>query len=66
MATLKVQSNGPLGLYSNAVIGTLTADGWAVTFGTARRSLSPPCCTKCKGPPINGQGTNFRLFAVAL
>jgi len=33
MGTLKPQSNGPL--YSNAVIGTLAADGWAVTFGTA-------------------------------
>jgi len=35
--TLKPQSNGPL--YSNAVIGTLAVDGWAVTFGTARRGL---------------------------
>jgi len=30
-------SNGPL--YSNAVIGTLAVDEWAVTFGTARRGL---------------------------
>ena len=29
MATLKLQSNGPL--YSNIVIGTLAVDGWAVT-----------------------------------
>ena len=29
-------SNGP---YSNTVIGTLTVDGWAVTFCTARRGL---------------------------
>jgi len=35
--TLKLQSNGPS--YSNAVIGTLAVDGWAVTFGTARRGL---------------------------
>jgi len=35
--TLKPQSNGPL--YSNAVIGTLAVDAWAVTFGTARRGL---------------------------
>jgi len=35
--TLKPQSNGPL--YSNTVIGTLTVDGWAVTFGTAMRGL---------------------------
>ena len=37
MGTLKLQSNGPL--YSNTVIGTLTVDGWAVTFGTARKGL---------------------------
>jgi len=35
MAALKLQSNGAL--YSNTVIGTLAVDGWAVTFGTARR-----------------------------
>jgi len=35
--TLKPQSNGPS--YSNTVIGTLAVDGWAVTFGTARREL---------------------------
>jgi len=37
MYTLKPQSNRPL--YSNAVIGTLAVDGWAVTFGTAMRGL---------------------------
>ena len=37
IATLKPQSNGPS--YSNAVIGTLAVDGWAVTFGTSRRGL---------------------------
>jgi len=26
----------------------------------------PPCCTKCNSQPINGQCTNFVLFAVAL
>jgi len=36
MDTLKPQSNGPL--YSNTVICTLAVDGWAVTFGTARRA----------------------------
>jgi len=35
MGTLKTHSNRPL--YSNTVIGTLAVDGWAVTFGTARR-----------------------------
>jgi len=37
IATLKPQSNEPS--YSNTVIGTLAVDGWAVTFGTARRGL---------------------------
>ena len=37
MGTLKLQSNSPL--YSNVVIRTLAVDGWAVTFGTARRDL---------------------------
>ena len=42
-ATVKPQNNGPL--YSNTVIGTLAVDGWAVTFGTARKGLgagAPP------------------------
>jgi len=37
MGTLKLQSNGPL--YRNTVIGILAVDGWAATFGTARRGL---------------------------
>jgi len=37
MDTIQNQSNGPL--YTNTVIGTLGVDGWAVTFGTARRDL---------------------------
>ena len=37
IVTLKPQSNGPS--YSNTVVGTLAVDGWAVTFGTARRGL---------------------------
>jgi len=40
---LKPQSNGPL--YSNTVIGALAVDGWAVTFGTARRGLAVPNVT---------------------
>jgi len=36
MGTIKPQRDGP---YGNAVIGTLAVDGWAVTFGTARRAL---------------------------
>ena len=38
MGTLKPHSNRPL--YSDTVIDTLAANGWAVTFGTARRGLS--------------------------
>jgi len=67
MGTLKPQRN------RNTVIGTLAVDGWAVTFGTARRGLvgplptqSPPRCTKCNSPAINGLCTNFILFDVAL
>jgi len=37
MVTLKPQSNGLS--YSSTVIDTLAVDGWAVTFGTARRGL---------------------------
>jgi len=37
LSTLKPQSNGAL--YSNMVVGTVAVDGWAVTFGTARRGL---------------------------
>jgi len=72
MGTLKPQSNGPL-YYSNTVIGTLAVDGWAVTFvqrGVAWAgwgpAQSPPRCTKCNSPPINGQCTNFILIDVAL
>jgi len=66
MATLKLQSNG-------TVIGTLAVDGWGVTFGTARRGLgragwgptqSPPRCTRCNSPTINGQCISFTLFDV--
>jgi len=41
LTLLKPQSNGPLN--TNTVIGTLAVDGWAVTFGTARRrAVTPP------------------------
>ena len=56
-----------------SVIGTLAVDGWAVTFGTAKRACarcgpaqSPHRCTKCNSPSTNGQCTNFILFNVAL
>ena len=46
VTTLKPQTNGPS--YSNTVIGTLAIDGWAVTFGTARRALGRAAA--CPGP----------------
>ena len=71
MPTLILHSS--LLLYSNTVIGTVAVDGWAVTFGTARRAWagcglaqSHPRCTKYNSSPINGQCTNFILFDVAL
>jgi len=39
MRTLKPQNNRPLD--SNAVMGTLAVDGWAVTFGTVKRGCGP-------------------------
>jgi len=66
--TLKPQSNGPL--YSNKVIGrpTLTALLGGLLHLAQRGVLaqSPPRCTKCNSPPINGQCTSFILFDVAL
>ena len=53
MATSKPQSNRYL--YSNMVIGTLAVDGWAVTFGTARRGLGGL-----------GVCTNFILLSASL
>ena len=52
IGTLKPQNNGLL--YISTVIGTLAVDGWAVTFGTARRGLGGLGCT------------NFITFDVAL
>jgi len=45
MNTLKPQRNGPL--YDNTVIGILAVDGWAVTFGTARRGPA-----RAAAPPV--------------
>ena len=60
-----------MGLNNNnmKLVGTLAVDGWAVTFGTARRGLGGPRCTKCNSPPINVQCTNQRIaveWSVAL
>ena len=46
IATLEPHSNRPS--HSNTVIGTLAIDGWAVTFGTARRELGG--ATALSGP----------------
>jgi len=59
MGTLKPQSN------EYTVIGTLAVDGWAVTFGTARRGRGSSLCT-CNSPPISGQCANVISFDVAL
>jgi len=40
-------SNKPL--YSNTVISTLAIDGWAATFGTARRAWVG--CSPAQSPP---------------
>jgi len=48
-------------------VGRLAVDGWAVTFGTARKDLAgqpaqvPPRCTKCNSPAINGHQWCNRL-----
>ena len=47
--TLKPQGNGPS--YSNTVIGSLAIDGWAVTFGTARRAWAG--CDAAQSCPRN-------------
>jgi len=62
IAILKPQSNGPS--YSKTVIGTLAVDGWAVTFGTARRGLGGAVARP--GPSTVSVYTNFVLFDVAL
>ena len=46
--------------------GTLAVDGWAVTFGTAKRGMGGPrpllaVPKKINNPPINGQCTNHRI-----
>jgi len=50
IVTLKPQSNGLSD--SNTVIGTLAVDGWAVTFGTARRGLVSQCLIPTSSYPI--------------
>jgi len=59
--------------YSNMVIGTLAVDGWLLhsvqrggAWAGCGPAQSPPRCTKCQSPPINGQCDDFILFAVAL
>jgi len=50
------------------IVGTLAVDGWGVTVHLVQQGrhwavlqpalVPPPRCTKCNGPPINGQCTN--------
>jgi len=47
-------------------VGTMPVDGWAVTFGTARRVLGgavarPASSSMYQIPPITGQCTNHRI-----
>ena len=58
-------------LYSNTVIGTQAVDGWAVTLvqrggacAGCGRAQSPPRCTKCKSPLINGQCIPTSYYSV--
>ena len=37
-----------------------------VAWAGCGSAQSPPRCTKCNSPPVNGQCTNFMLFDVAL
>jgi len=60
IATVKPQSNGTS--YSNTVIGTLAVDGWAVTFGTARRGLGGAAARLGPSSPVY----QLVLFDVAL
>jgi len=55
IATLKLDSNGPS--YSNTVIGTLAVDGWAVTFGTAKRGLGGAQ----RAPPRPGPSSLYEM-----
>ena len=57
------------------VTGTLAVDGWCGLLHLLQRGgawagcdpvQSPPRCTKCISPTINGQCINFILFDVAL
>ena len=57
-----------ISIFSLAGLPAVAVDGWAVTFGTARKvradcgpAQSHPHCTKCNSPPVNGQYTNHRI-----
>jgi len=55
---------------SNNMTLVLAVDGWAVTYGTARRGLGGAqahhCCTKCNSLPINGQSPSLCGFNVPI
>ena len=46
------------------VIGTPAVDGWAVTFGTARRNLGGPQLEQKSGreKPVQNQGPDSQKF----
>ena len=60
IATLKLHSNRPS--YSRGLGGERRGGDWV----GLQHTQSPPRCTKCNSPPINGQCANFILFDVAL
>jgi len=39
---------------------------WGGAWAGCGPAQSPPRCTKCNSPPINGQCTNFTVLDVAL
>jgi len=69
---IKPQSNGPLWQYGDWYTGRWWMDSWLLhlvqrggTWAGCGPAQSPPCCTKCNSPPINGQCANFISFDVA-
>ena len=64
-----INCSSPVFLDTLYEVGTLAVDGWAVTFGTARRGLGRAparprpllASPKCNSLPINGQYTNHRI-----
>jgi len=69
MGTLKPQSNGPAIrwlVHWPLMGGLLYLVQWGGAWAGWGPAQSPPRCTKCNSPPINGQCANSMLFDVAL